>query len=30
MVAKKMKKQNIDIKVIKEITGLSIKEIEKL
>ena len=30
IIAKKMKKQNIDIKVISEITGLSIKEIEKL
>ena len=29
-IAKKMKKQNIDIKVISEITGLSIKKIEGL
>ncbi len=30
IIAKKMKKQNIDIKVISEITGLSIKKIEGL
>ena len=30
IIAKKMKKQNLDIKVISEITGLSTKEIEKI
>lgn len=30
IIVKKMKKQNIDIKVISDITGLSIKEIEGL
>ena len=29
-IAKNMKKQNIDIKVISDITGLSIKKIEEL
>ncbi|WP_432632642.1 hypothetical protein [Brachyspira sp.] len=30
LLAKSMKKENIDIKTIKRITGLTIKEIEKL
>ena len=30
LIAKSMKKENIDIKTIKRITGLSLKEIEKL
>ena len=30
IIAKKMKKQNLDIKVISEITGLSTKKIEKI
>ena len=30
IIAKKMKKQNLDIKVISEITGLLTKEIEKI
>ncbi len=30
IIAKKLKKQNIDIKVISESTGLSIEEIKKL
>ena len=30
MIAKSMKKENIDIETIKRITGLSIEEIEKL
>ena len=30
LIAKSMKKENIDIKTIKRITGLSLKEINKL
>ena len=30
IIAKNMKKENIDIEIIKRITGLSIEEIEKL